>query len=254
MLTLEVSDDIATLSLAFPPVNALSLEWNSQMHRALDTLEQRTDWRILRVRSALRVFSAGGDIKVFASRLSDPDAGRKLGEEAAQYQDLFCRIERLPQISIAEIAGVAAGGGLELALACDLRIASETSRVGFPEVGLGLLPAAGGTQRLSRRCGPGWALRLIGTAELVSASEAHRMGLVEWVFPAQDFEDSALRIARQLAQQPHEALMLAKRCIREAQSDGNEGFALERSAPERLMALPETRARLEAFATSRRSR
>jgi enoyl-CoA hydratase len=252
MLTTDVSDGIATITLSAPPVNALSLAWNARMHEALDELEDRSDWRVLRVRSALRVFSAGGDIKVFADRLSDPDAGRRLGEEAAHYQELFSRIEGLPQVSIAEIGGVAAGGGLELALACDLRIASDAARVGLPEVGLGLLPAAGGTQRLTRRCGPGWAMRLIGSSELVSASEAHYMGLIEWVFAAQEFEESALGVIKQFARQPLEALITAKRCIKTALSPGDDGFVLERSAPERLMASAETRQRLEAFVAAKR--
>jgi enoyl-CoA hydratase len=251
MVTVEVSDQIATLALSFAPVNALSLEWNEQMHHALDTLEGRSDWKVLRLRSTLRVFSAGGDIKVFTKRLSDPNAGRLLGEEAAQYQELFFRIERMSQVSIAEIAGVAAGGGLELALACDLRIASESARLGLPEVGLGLLPAAGGTQRLTRRCGAGWAMRLIGGSELISAKEAHQIGLVEWVFPTHEFDQAASAVFKQFAQQPAEALLTAKRCIKAALSPGDQGYVEEKAAPARLMQLSETRERLEAFVAAK---
>jgi len=123
MIEFQIIGNVAEVTLSNPPVNALSRQWAELFHQVLDALQQRNEWRVLRIRSGLRLFSAGGDIKQFARRLDDPRAGELLSEEAAFYQQLFLRIERLPQISIAEIGGVAAGGGFELALACDLRIA-----------------------------------------------------------------------------------------------------------------------------------
>ena len=248
MFDMEIRNEIATITLQHPPVNALSRAWADAFHTVLDRLEQRADWRILRIRSGLRLFSAGGDIKQFAARLEASDAGVLLTEEATYYQGLFNRIQTLPQITIAEIQGVAAGGGFELALACDLRIAGESARVGLPEVGLGLLPSAGGTQRMTRLVGTGRALRLIGGAELVGAAEALRLGLVEWMLPDENFAVAAAAIAKRFAGQPREALRAAKSCIVAAIDPARDGFAEEVEAPTYLMHTPETRARITEFA------
>lgn len=247
MFECTVQEEVATVTMRNPPVNALSREWAEGFNAILDDLEQREDWRILLVRSGLRLFSAGGDIKQFASRLDEPDAGRQLAEEASIYQALFNRIERLPQVSIAQIQGVAAGGGLEIALACDLRIASATAKVGLLEVGLGLLPSAGGTQRMTRLCGAGRAMRLIGGAELIPASEALALGIVEWVLPEEAFEAEALAIVRRFVGQPREALQVAKSCITAALDPARDGFAEEIEAPNRLMGTSETREKINAF-------
>jgi enoyl-CoA hydratase len=247
MIECSVDGSIATVTLANPPINALSRPWADRFHQFLDKLEARDDWRVLRIRSTLRVFSAGGDIKQFADRLADPAAGQMLSDEAAHYQGLFTRIERLPQISIAEIGGVAAGGGFELALCCDLRIAARSARVGLPEVGLGLLPSAGGTQRMAQLAGRGRALRFIGGAELLSAQDAHAAALIEWVLADEGFEDAALAIAAQLAAQPLEALRTAKSCIAAAFDPGRDGSAEEIAAPVMLMNTTETRASIQAF-------
>jgi enoyl-CoA hydratase len=247
MFVSQVQDQIAVVTLNRPPVNALSREWADAFNATLDELEKRNDWRVLRIRSALRLFSAGGDIKQFASRLGDERAGDQLAEEAKIYQKLFDRIGKLPQISIAEIAGVAAGGGFELALACDLRLAARSARLGLPEVGLGLLPSAGGIQRVTRLCGMGKATRFVGMAELLQADEAHAFGLVEWVFDDQKFEESAGAVAKALASQPREALQAAKSCIAAALDPARDGFAEEAEAPRRLMKAAETRARIEEF-------
>jgi enoyl-CoA hydratase/carnithine racemase len=247
LFNLDVAEDIAVLTLENPPVNALSRKWADEFHAHLDQLEGRNDWRVLRVRSGLKLFSAGGDIKEFASRLDQPDAGLLLSEEAAYYQTLFARIAGLPQISIAEVQGVAAGGGMEIALACDLRIAGSRARLGLPEVGLGLLPSAGGTQRMTRLIGRGRALRLIGGAELVDAEEAYRLGLVEWLVPHEEFAARAEAIARHFAAQPLEALQAAKSCVGAATQDGDKGFELEAEAPRYLMKSRETQARIKDF-------
>jgi len=247
MFDLEIRNEIAAITLQHPPVNALSRPWADAFHAVLDKLERRSDWRILRIRSGLRLFSAGGDIKQFASRLEAPNAGMLLAEEAIYYQGLFDRIQMLPQISIAEIRGVAAGGGFELALSCDLRIAGEHARVGLPEVGVGLLPSAGGTQRMTRLVGTGRALRLIGGAELVNAAEALRLGLVEWVLPDEGFAEAVAVIAARFAGQPLEALRAAKSCIAAAVDPARDGFAEEVDAPRHLMGAVETKARIAEF-------
>lgn len=247
MIDYEVIDGIASITLCNPPVNALSRPWADRFFAILDALEARTDWRVVLLRSDQRVFSAGGDIKQYAGRLASVDAGEQLAEEAACYQKLFARISALPQISIAVISGVAAGGGMELALACDLRVAGEATKLGLPEVGVGLLPAGGGTQRMTRRCGPGVALRLIGLAELVTGREALGLGLVEWAAPANEVPMVAADIAKRLANQPPEALQAAKACVAAASDPLRDGYAFELTFPPKLMKTPATQQRIRDF-------
>ena len=252
MLDLEVIEGIARITLCNPPVNALSRAWANRFFSILDDLESRDDWRILVLQSNQKVFSAGGDIKQYASRLDRADAGELLAEEAAYYQKLFSRISSLPQISIAVIGGVAAGGGLELALACDLRIASEVTKLGLPEVGVGLLPAGGGTQRMTQRCGAGVALRLIGLAELVTGRDALAIGLVEWAVPPAELEVVANDIAKRLVNQAPEALQAAKACIATASDPFRDGFAFELTFPPNLMRTSVTQARIRDFLAKHR--
>jgi len=247
MLELDISNQVATITLQHPTVNALSRAWADTFHRLLDTLERSAEWRILCIRSALKVFSAGGDIKQFAARLDAPDAGDLLAEEALYYQTLFDRIERMPQISVALVQGVAAGGGFEIALACDLRIVGSKARIGLPEVGLGLLPSAGGTQRMTRLIGRGRALRLIGGAELIPSEEALALGLVEWVVPDEGFEAAAGAIVRRYVDKPLEALQAAKACIAATADPAKDGAGLEAEAPRLLMGTKETQAKINAF-------
>jgi enoyl-CoA hydratase len=245
MLEYEVAEGVARIVMCNPPVNALSRAWGERFFAVLDALEARGDWTVLVVASDQKVFSAGGDIKQYADRIDRDDAGDLLAGEAAFFQKLFARVSALPQVSIAEIAGVAAGGGMELALACDLRVVSESTKVGLPEVGVGLLPAAGGTQRMTRLCGPGVALRLIGGAELVSGREALSLGLVEWAVPASEVRVRSDEIARRLADQPPEALRAAKACI--AAAGSADGFGLELTYPPQLMRTSATKQRIRDF-------
>jgi enoyl-CoA hydratase len=252
MLDLDLTDGVARITLNNPPANALSREWADAFFAILDQLESRDDWRVLLVRSNQKIFSAGGDIKQYAGRLEREDAGELLAEEAAYYQKLFARISKLPQVSIAEIGGVAAGGGMELALACDLRIADENVKLGLPEVSVGLLPAGGGTQRMTALCGRGAALRLIGLAELVTGREALALGLVEWAVPADELQARALDIARRFAQQAPEALRAAKACIAVAADRSQDGFAFELTHPPLLMKSAATQQRIKDFLARRR--
>lgn len=247
MFSHTIVGGVARVVMSNPPVNALSREWGDRFFAVLDALGARDDWRVLVIASDQKVFSAGGDIKQYAGRLDRPDAGDLLAGEAGYLQRLFARISAMPQVSIAEIAGVAAGGGMELALACDLRVAAETTKLGLPEVGVGLLPAGGGTQRMARLVGRGAALRLIGGAELVSGQEALSLGLVEWAVPAGDVAAKTAEIAARLAAQPPEALRAAKACIAAAMNPGNDGYALELTYPPQLMKTQATQARIREF-------
>jgi len=160
---------------------------------------------------------------------------------------VLARLERLPQVTLAEIGASALGGGLELALSCDLRVASEEARLGLPETRLGLLPGAGGTQRLARIAGEATAKRLIFGAEVVSGAQAAALGIVQWAVPAAELAARARAIAGDIAALPAAALAEAKRCIAAA-----NGYELELEATARLLAQDETRARVRAFLEKRR--
>lgn len=254
LMHLEVGERIARITMSNPPVNALSRAWADEFFGVLDELEARDDWRVLVIASNQKVFSAGGDLKQYAQRLDSGEGGELLAREAAYYQSLFRRISQLAQLTIAEIGGVAAGGGLELALACDLRIASTTTKLGQPEVTVGLLAAGGGTQRLTRLCGRGVAMRLLGLGTLVTGAEALQLGLVEWAFPGEELARATKAIAQQFAAQPREALRAAKACVAAAAVPGLGGFDLELSYPPQLMKTPETQERIRNFLAKRNDR
>jgi enoyl-CoA hydratase len=170
-----------------------------------------------------KAFVAGADIQELSGHT--PASGR----EAALYgQGVFTQIERLGKPTIAAINGYALGGGCELALACTIRLASRTAKLGQPEVKLGLIPGYGGTQRLTRLCGPGAAQELCLSGEMISAEEAQRIGLVNHVYEPQELLPAAEALARRMAANAPVAVRLAMEAIqRGAQMSQEEGMALE---------------------------
>ena len=245
MLELEVVGGVAVLTLCRPPVNAMSPEWVTRFNALLDELQGRTDWSVLHVRSAQKIFCAGADLKQLHDNFGgDMEAQLDLGRS---YQRLFQRVQDLDAVTLAELGGTALGGGLELALACDLRIASSLAKFGFPEVTLGLIPGAGGTQRLSWLCGRAVASRLILTGETIAAAEAHRIGVVQWcVEPAQIAEEAA-RIAARIAAFPRHATAGAKSAIFAATDPGVDGFARETEVVRSCFESAATRDLVSAF-------
>lgn len=250
----EVDRGVARITMNRPPVNAISANWLEGFGSHLDDLDRRDDWTVLHVRSAQKVFSAGADLNQVRRRLDDAANGaRLLAEDTRRFQQLYARIEALPQVSVAEIGGAAMGGGFELALSCDLRIAALEARLGLPEVGLGLLPGAGGTQRLTRLCGPGIASRVILSAEILDGAEACRLGLVQWAVPAAELADRAQTLAMRVASLPAAALAACKDCIAAAGDHDRDGFAQEIEATARMFSNPDTRARVSEFLEQRRA-
>lgn len=247
MFGLTVADRIATLTLERPPVNAMNEEWVAGFHRLLDGLEPRNDWTVLHLRSRQKVFSAGADLQTMKGRFESPDGIAELIDDTIGYQRLFARIEALPRVTLAEIGGAALGGGFELALACDLRLAATTVKLGLPEVRLGLIPGAGGTQRLTRLCGRAITSRLILGAEMLDGATALALGLVQWAVPPEALAEKAQKIARQSAMLPLGALARAKACIAAAAPLGAAGFEQEVRATAELLATPETRGLVAAF-------
>ncbi len=250
MFALDVADGVATVTLDRPPVNAISEDWIRAFDAVLDKLAARADCKVLHIRSAQKVFCAGADLKEMRERMDARDGGERTFAFVAAIQRLYARIESLPQVSLAEIGGAAMGGGLELALACDLRIAAREAKLGLPEARLGLLPGAGGTQRLTRLCGRATASRLILGAEVVDGDTARELGVVHWAAPRAALAQEAAGIAARVGALPRAALAACKQCIALAGRPGHDGYAEELEATRRLLDHPETRARVEAFLAS----
>jgi len=247
MIDLSVAGRTATVTLARPPVNAFNAEMFAAFHRLLDELGKRSDWGVLHIRSALKVFSAGADLAEISTRFSAPDKMEAAAKVTRPFQELFQRICDLPQVSLAEIGGAAMGGGYELALACDLRIAAEEARLGLPEPGLGLLPGGGGTQRLTWLAGPAVAARIILTAEPVDGKTARELGMVQWSTPRASLESESKRIAARVAGLHPLSLAACKVCMRLARDPERNGFAAETEWTGRLLATEETQRRVADF-------
>ncbi len=247
MFNTTVADQIATLTMSSAPVNALSEAWIAGLSCEIDKLATRHDWKVLHLRSDQKVFCAGADLKEMKGRLAAPDGPDRTYFYVASIQRLYARIEALPQVTIAELGGAALGGGFELALSCDLRIAATDAKLGLPEVRLGLIPGAGGTQRLTRLVGRGLANRLILGAEVIDGTTAETIGLVQWAYPRAELPARAAEIARRIAGLPAAALAAAKLCIASAADPGRGGYSDELEATRKLQTDAETRERISAF-------
>ena len=202
---------IATITLDRPAVlNALNAALLSELSRALADLDARADIRaIVLTGSGEKAFAAGADIGELNAL---PNAGAGAGK-ARIGQHVTEQIESLSKPVIAAVNGFALGGGCELAMACDIRIASENAKFGQPEVNLGLIPGYGGSQRTTRLLGKGMALYLCLTGEIVDAREALRIGLVERVVPLAELMEEAHRIAGAIATKAPLAVAACKRAI-----------------------------------------
>jgi enoyl-CoA hydratase len=253
VLELEIDDSgVAVLSLNKPPANTFDEVAVAQLDGVLDELEAAPALKAVILQSRTPMFSAGADIGMIDALAEQVDGAQRLAAFAARFQRVLRRVRRLPLCTIAAITGPATGGGFELALSCDLRIAGVSARCGLPEIRLGLIPAAGGTQMLSELAGRATALRLILTGELLSGGEAKEAGLVQFVTPDSEVEILARRLAMTIARWPKAAIAANKRCI--ALAGTEQGFDAEIAGTQALHADPETRSLVRGFLQSRRDR
>jgi enoyl-CoA hydratase/carnithine racemase len=252
VLRVEGTDGCRVLTLTRPPVNALGADLVQALGRVLDSLAGDASVGVVHLRAEGKAFCAGADLAEMAANLGPAGSLDAQIAFVRSLQQVFARLEALPQVTIAEIGGAALGGGLELALACDLRIAANEARLALPEVGLGLIPGAGGTQRLTRLCGAPLARRLILGAETIDGASAATLGVVHWAVPRADLAATATAHAARLAALPRAALGAAKACIAAALDPERDGFEEELSATRALLTLPETRALVDAFLAGRR--
>lgn len=209
-VTLQVADGVGTIRLDRPKMNAIDEQLHMEVRAAALEAGERADVRAVVLYGGERVFAAGADIKA----MSQLD-GRSMVAWGRELQDSFRAVAGIPKPVIAAITGYALGGGYELALCADFRVLGAGAKVGQPEILLGIIPGAGGTQRLARLVGPAKAKDLVFTGRHVGAEEALEMGLADAVVPDAEVYDTALAMARKLAAGPPLALAAAKRAIDE---------------------------------------
>jgi enoyl-CoA hydratase/carnithine racemase len=231
-------DGVELIRFNRPPMNALSAELLGELADHAKALAGDPDLKVVVLAGNDRVFAAGAEISQLQGDAPLLDNFRRA----------FDALEALPRPVIAAVSGFALGGGLEAALACDLRLASESARLGVPEVLLGVFPGAGGTQRLARLVGPAKAKEMIWSGRQVRADEALAMGLVDRVVPVDGYLDAALQWAGSLAAGAVVAMGLSKRAVNGG-LDGtlSEGLDLERALFDQVMATDDASTGIKSF-------
>jgi enoyl-CoA hydratase/carnithine racemase len=209
-VTLSAEDGVGTIRLDRPKMNAIDEQLHTEVRAAALEAAERSDVRAVVLYGGERVFAAGADIKAM-SRLD----GGSMATWGRELTDSFTAVARIPKPVIAAITGYALGGGYELALCADFRVMGAGAKVGQPEIMLGVIPGAGGTQRLARLVGPAKAKDLVFTGRHVGAEEALEMGLADAVVPDAEVYATAVAMARKLATGPPLALAAAKRAVDE---------------------------------------
>ncbi len=207
---------IATITLNRPDrMNAFSSEMQESMYRAVEDAAKDDSVRVLVLTGTGRVFCSGADVKAMAEKANQPRGEEKVKEPEARRVSLYVLVHKFEKPVIAAVNGVAVGGGLDLALACDIRIASDKARFAEVFIRRGLIPASGGAYFLPRLVGIDKACLLIWTGDMIDAKEAERVGLVTMVVPHEDLESATRELADKLAKGPPLAIQRAKRAIYE---------------------------------------
>lgn len=247
-LSLDIQDGVAVVTMSRAPVNALNREFVAEISEAAQQCESDRSCRAIVIASGLpKVFCAGADIRELDKSRGSPDGSFiRLG------QGLMDRLEALAKPIIAAIRGVAVGGGCELAMACDLRVAGASAIFGQPEVNLGVLPGWGGSQRLPRLIGKTRALELMLTGDTISAEEALRLGLVNVVAPDEEVLGAAKELAGKLAAKSSTGMAGVKRAVQEGLSLSiAEGLQVEAKRFQEVAQAPDAGEGIAAFLEKR---
>jgi enoyl-CoA hydratase/carnithine racemase len=240
---LEVADGVGTIRLDRPKMNALDAQMQEEIRAAADEATDRDDVKAVVIYGGERVFAAGADVKEMAE-MSYTDMIKR----SHALTSAFTSVARIPKPVVAAVNGYALGGGCELALCADIRIAAENATFGQPEILLGIIPGAGGTQRLSRLVGPSRAKDIIFTGRFVKADEALAIGLADKVVPAEQVYDESVKWAGQFAGAATYAVRAAKEAIdRGLEVDLDTGLEIERQQFAALFATQDRSTGMDSF-------
>jgi enoyl-CoA hydratase len=224
----RIEDGVAVVTLNNPPLNVVTLELTRELERTLERLAAEPAARVLVVTGAgERAFCAGSDIKEFPQLMAP---GVVVESKMRKENETYSRLDDFPKPTIAAVAGLAYGGGLELAVCCDLIVVEETARLALPEIKLGVFPGSGGTVRVTRRVGEGRAKEMMFIGDPIDAHTALAWGLVNRVVPPGEALLTACRMAAELAQRPNRALQICKRAI-DLAFDTSEDEAIRQTLP-----------------------
>jgi len=249
-LLLEKSEGIAVLTLNRPrSFNSLNAELMEEFLRVLDEIEADPEIGVMILTGHKKFFAAGADISEIRKITTAVEA-RPFAQNA---QSMFKRLAELDRPSIAAISGLALGGGCELCLACDVRIAADNASFGLPEIKLGVLPGGGGTQRLPRLIGPGLAKEMLFSGDPINAQEAYRIGLVNKIVPGEALMDEAKKMAKTFLARPAFALRTIKALVNAGLNmDLNSALAHEARCFEILFATEDQKEGTAAFMEKRK--
>ena len=237
---------LVTVILDRPPVNAIDRDFVAAFNGVVDGVEKLAPTLVV-IRSKQKCFSAGADLALVRDYFSASSGTAAMVDYVRSLHRLFNRLERLEAVTLAVIDGPALGGGLELALSCDLRVASARATLGLPEARVGMIPGAGGTQRLTRLCGPGVSARLILGGETVGGEEAAQLGVVQWSVETEALDACVDEIIARVVGLSRPALLASKDCIAAWFDPEVDGYARELEKPWVLMNTEEARARINGF-------
>lgn len=250
-LLLDISEHILTITInRESKLNALNRETLSELHDTLsDAFENQSIAGIIITGAGAKAFIAGADISEFAAY--NIDEGRQLAKKGQQ--EVFDLIENGNKPVIAAINGFALGGGLELAMSCHIRIAANTSKMGLPEVSLGLIPGYGGTQRLAQLIGKGRAFEMILTADMITADEAYRIGLVNHVVESDQLLTKAGEIMRKIISRSPFAITCAIKAVNAGFKDNLDGYEVEIQEFARCFGSDDFKEGVDAFLSKRKA-
>ncbi|MCA1727776.1 MAG: enoyl-CoA hydratase/isomerase family protein [Actinobacteria bacterium] len=242
-MKLEVSDGVGTIRLDRPPMNAIDQALTGDLLEAAREASERDDVGAVVLWGGEKVFAAGADIKMMAEMTPAQVAPMITG-----LQDTFSFVEQIPKVTIAAVNGFALGGGCELAMTADFRFAADNAQLGQPEILLGIIPGAGGTQRLPRLVGYSKAKEIIYSGRFVSAQESQQIGLVDEVYPADDVYAKAVEAAKRYASGARVALRAAKQAVHwGTKLDVPSGLIVEREAFISLFASEDQKEGMSSF-------
>ena len=249
LVKLEVDDVVGTILLNRPPMNAINQDLTVDLADAAMAATTRDDVRAVVLYGGEKVFAAGADVRMMA-----PMSSADVKTMISTLQEVFNLVEEIPKVTIAAITGYCLGGGCELAMTADFRFAGESAKLGQPEISLGVIPGAGGTQRLPRLVGPAKAKDLIYSGRFASAEEALAIGLVDRVVADDQVYAAAVEAARVFANGPLQALRAAKVAVNwGSRGDFRSGLVMEREVFADLFSTSDQKEGMRAFAEKRKA-